>query len=89
MKVFSPEQVDMANWVREQIREGCARIVLRQRVHDVEQLVREWALEPSTDPDALAEEIRIKASDEGRQLRGPTLYGIFAHRLGSNSHFDR
>lgn len=89
MKVFSPEHVDLANWVRSQQRDACSRIALRQRVHDVEQHVREWALEPTVDADALAEEIRVKASDEGRQLRGPTLYGVFAYRPGASSHHDR
>ena len=90
MKVFSPEHVDIANWIRAQIREGVDRLVLRQRVRDIDQHVREWPLEPRTDPDALAEEINVKASDEGRQFRGPIQYAVFSYRgFGSTSYHDR
>jgi hypothetical protein len=90
MKIFSPEHVDIANWIRAQISDGVDRLVLRQRVRDIDQHVREWALQPSTDPDALAEEIRVKASDEGRQFRGPIQYGVFSYRgIGSTAYYDR
>ncbi len=90
MKIFSPEHVDIANWIRAQASDGVDRLVLRQRVRDIDQHVREWVLSPSTDPDALAEEIRIKASDEGRQFRGPIQYGVFSYRgIGSTSYYDR
>jgi hypothetical protein len=90
MKIFSPEHVDIANWIRAQAADGVDRLVLRQRVRDIDQHVREWTLSLSTDPDALAEEIRVKASDEGRQFRGPIQYGVFSYRgIGSTAYYDR
>jgi hypothetical protein len=75
--------------MREQSREGCTRIVLQQRMHDVEQLVREWTLDPVADPEILAGEVLRAATSEGKLLRGPTLYGVFSHRPGAESHSDR
>jgi hypothetical protein len=85
-----PDHIDVGDWLRMQLRDGCSRIILRQRIQDIEQHVREWPLTPETDLAALAEEIRAKMNNEGRQLRGPTLFALFSFRAGcSDIHVDR
>jgi len=81
-----PEHIDVGEWIRKQVREGCSRIVLRQKVSDCEQHVREWRLEPGADVDALAEEVRSKMNDEARQLRGSTLFGLFSFAPNQGLH---
>ena len=90
MTPLLPEHIEVSDWLRMQVRDGCSRIVLRQRVQEVEQHVREWPLTADTDLAALAEEIRAKMNDEGRQLRGPTLFALFSFRPDSGGmHIDR
>jgi hypothetical protein len=84
-----PEHIEVGDWLKMQLREGCTRIVLRQHVGDTEEHVREWALVPETDVGTVAEEIRAKMNDEGRQLRGPTLFALFSFRPGRDMHVDR
>ncbi len=84
-----PDHIDLGDWLRNQAREGCVRIQLRQRIQEVEQQVREWLLDPTTDTDALAEIIRAKMNDEARQLRGPTLFGLFSFQPNRTMHHDR
>jgi len=83
------DHIDVGDWLRMQLRDGCNRIILRQRIQDIEQHVREWPLTPETDLVALAEEIRAKMNNEGRQLRGPTLFALFSFRAGCDMHIDR
>jgi hypothetical protein len=89
MMPLLPEHIELGDWLRMQVRDGCTRIVLRQRVGEVEQHVREWPMTPETDLVALAEEIRAKMNDEGRQLRGPTLFALFSFRADPRMHVDR
>ena len=84
-----PEHIEVGDWLRMQLRDECTRIVLRQRVGEIEQHVREWPMAPDTDLVALAEEIRSKMNDEGRQLRGPTLFALFSFRGDRQIHVDR
>lgn len=84
-----PEHIEVGDWLRMQLRDECTRIVLRQRVGDVEQHVREWTMAPDTDVVVLAEEIRAKMNDEARQLRGPTLFALFSFRPDRPMHVDR
>jgi len=89
VKTFTPEHADIANWLRVQVYEGCSRVNLRQRVGEGESHVREWPIGPDMDVDALAEEVAAKVHDEGRVLRGPTMYALLAYKPGALSHFDR
>jgi hypothetical protein len=89
MTPLLPEHIEIVDWLRIQLREGCSRIALRQHIGDVDQHVREWVLDASVDVQWLAEEIRSKMNDEGRQLRGPTLFGLFAYRSNVAIHNDR
>jgi hypothetical protein len=89
MMPLLPEHIEVGDWLRMQLRDGCTRIVLRQRVGEIEQHVREWSMGPETDLVTLAEEIRGKMNDEGRQLRGPTLFALFSFRTGQPMHVDR
>jgi hypothetical protein len=89
MKTYSTEHADIATWLRLQIHEGCSRVSLRQRVGEGETHVREWPIAPEMNVEALAEEIATKVSEEGRVLRGPTLYALLGYKAGALSHFDR
>jgi len=89
MKTFSLEHVDIANWIRIQINEACARMNLRQRIGDGEAHVREYPLAANSDADALAEEVMNKVYEEARVLRGPTTYALFSYKAGALSHCDR
>ena len=89
MMPLLPEHIEIGDWLAMQIRDGCTRIVLRQRIQDLEQHVKDFPLTPETDVVALAEEIRAKMNDDGRQLRGPTLFALFSFRAGQNVHVDR
>lgn len=86
LTTYSPDFMELAQWVAKQIEEGCTRVVLRQRADDgADSLVREWPL--SGDARELASVIYKRAQDEGRHFRGRILYGAFSYR--ENVYVDR
>ena len=80
-------ELDTANWVREQIRDGCDGISLRVRVDDRESLVDDWRVDAKTDVDAL---VRCVHRDKAvGATDGHRLYALFSHRPDTAMHVHR
>lgn len=76
---YSPDFNELAQWVAQQIADGCTRVILRQRAEDGgDSLVREWPLEG--DARELAAVVYKRAQEEGRHFRGRILYGAFSYQ---------
>lgn len=89
MTKITHDQARLRGWLLEQRDAQCTRIVLRQKSDTSQDQVRAWSLAANTDVDALADEIEERAEDDGRFLRGPTLYGVFAYRDDDKAYVDR
>ncbi len=83
---FVPE--DLVRWVHEQIARGCIQITLRQRADEGETMVCNLLL-PGEGAQAIAATIQMRAMSEGRYLRGPTLFVLYAFRDIMREHCDR
>lgn len=83
---FVPE--DLVMWVHEQIARGCSVITLRQRADEGETLVCNHPL-PGDGAQAVATSIHARGQAEGRFLRGPTLFVLYAFKDTTREHCDR
>ncbi|RYG84536.1 hypothetical protein EON77_06475 [bacterium] len=83
-----PVPRDVFAWVHKQIARGAAMIVLRQRADEGEMLIASWTL-PGAGAEAVAIEIDQRAHSEGRFLRGPTLFLLYAFLESGREHVDR
>jgi len=89
MKTYSPDHVDLANWIRVQIGKGCVRVTLCQRVGNENQHICDWTIAADLDADALAEDANKRMHDEARTLRGPTFFMMFGFKPGECDYADR
>ncbi len=86
--LMHPTSPDLFAWVHTQRAHGCTTITMRQRADDGETLVCMWSLEGQS-AEAVAASIDIRARDEGRYLRGPTLFVLYAFKDPAREHIDR
>jgi hypothetical protein len=89
LATYSPELVDLVQWLERQFQDNATRLVLRQRAEDgIEQMVREFQVPGgSADAHALAMAIHKRANEDGRLCHGRILYGVFSYRGGD--YLDR
>ncbi len=83
---YAPE--DIVQWVHEQITRSCAKVELRQRADEGELLICTINL-PGGNAHAIAAGLYSRSMSEGRYLRGPTLFFMYAFKDGSREHCDR
>jgi len=83
---YVPE--DIGTWVHEQIARGCTLLTLRQRADEGELLVCNVPL-PGSGANVVATTLYSRALSEGRFLRGPTLFVVYAFRDVAREHCDR
>jgi len=83
---YVPE--DVLTWVHEQIARGCTLLTLRQRADEGELLVCNMPL-PGPGAHVVATALYSRALSEGRFLRGPTLFAVYAFRDVAREHCDR
>ncbi len=83
---FVPD--DLVQWVHEQIARGCSLLTLRQRADEGETLVCNAPL-PGDGAQSVAASIHLRAAAEGRFLRGPTLFVLYAFKDIAREHCDR
>jgi hypothetical protein len=85
---FVPEEV--VRWVHEQIARGCVTITLRQRCDEGETLVCTVQLTGDvTMTQEIAASLFSRGLSEGRYLRGPTLFVMYAFKDVLREHCDR
>ena len=82
-----PNLPGIQRWTRGVVAQKCARVQLNVFADGREVLVRTWDL-LGLDPEQVAEEIDGRASDEGRTMRGPALFALYAYN-GGPTHVDR
>lgn len=89
LATYSPELVDLVQWLERQFQDNATRLLLRQRAEDgIEQMVREFQVPNGTaDAHALALTIHQRANEDGRLCRGRILYGVFSYR--DRDYLDR
>jgi hypothetical protein len=84
---FVPE--DIVAWVHEQIARACPLLVLRQRMDEGGEMVVCNMTLPGDGPQAIAASLYSRAMSEGRYLRGPTLFMMYAFKEVGREHCDR
>ncbi len=88
LATYSPELVDLVQWLERQFHDNATRLVLRQRADGIEQVVRDFQMPGGgADAHALAMEIHKRANEDGRLCHGRILYGVFSYR--GTDYLDR
>lgn len=88
MNVIPRVHLEVAQWVRQQVRAHCTRLELRKRVGDAEAHVSAWPLSAGVNAYCIAEEILAAASDAASKPGGATLYAILSFHDGRVVHRD-
>lgn len=83
-----PVAADLLEWVQNQMKRGCAAIAMKQRLEHGEEIIDTWEL-LGADPRRLAMAIETAAHSEGRYLRGPTTFALYASLAHSRDHVAR
>lgn len=83
-----PVAADLLEWVQNQMKRGCAAIAMKQRLEHGEEIVDTWEL-LGADPRRLSMAIENAAHSEGRYLRGPTTFALYASLAHSRDHVAR
>jgi len=78
----------VVTWVHDQIARGCSLLTLRQRADEGELLVCNMPI-PGDGAHVVATALYSRALSEGRFLRGPTLFVVYAFRDVAREHCDR